>query len=111
MKTKKGGGQDKQIKLNKIKSKEVWSRYEDECKNNKLLRKFLTKYDNKKDNGKDGEEVEELWSEFKELVKIMENWVRNTAKEVGSRQYEFIDKDIENSRCNSHWFEIYGVYS
>ncbi|NRA93849.1 MAG: hypothetical protein HRU26_14440 [Psychroserpens sp.] len=72
VKTKKGGGQDKQIKLNKIRSKEVWSRYEDECKNNKLLRKFLTKCDNKKDNGKDGEEVEELWSEFKELVKIME---------------------------------------
>ena len=63
-----------------------------------MIRKFLTNCDNKEDNHKAGKEVEELWSDFKELVKIMENWVRNTAKEIGSRQYEFIDKDIENSR-------------
>merc|ERR1712150_219920 len=79
--------------LNRIQNKEVWKAYKENCRHNQTIEEAMKEL-NKPQETKS--KVEKAWTTVKRVMEIMENWVRGKSKELGQKQFNYIDKEIKN---------------
>ena len=87
-----------EIPLNRMPNKEVWKWYKEECKNNAELDRVIKIMSDAECKGDVIRSVEGNWKRFKGMIKAMEDWVRKKGKELGEKQYKYIDKGIRSSK-------------
>ena len=87
--------EEKPKPLSKITNKKVWLQYEKECEENKQLKEFAENLDFERISKSTG--VERKWEEFKNTIVTLEDWVRKMDKELGDKQFTYLNQMIKSS--------------
>ena len=96
----KGTNKKKEKKLkhiNKITNKKAWSDFGKKCNKNKQIKEMIEEFKkNNIDKTLDNRTiVEERWNEFKRTTEILEDWIRDIDKELGEKQYAYLNQTIK----------------
>jgi len=92
-------GRKKQLRLNQVREKMVWERYEKKCDVSSDLTKMIVRMG---DAGRQGDNenpvVDQWWEELKLLVAKMEGWAAGIAKEEKDERLEELSNRIRSDR-------------
>ena len=83
--------------LHKITNREVWEQYKEDCKGNIRLKQLAEKLKKLDENKKNARIVEEKWEEFKSIIISLEDWIRNIDKNLGEKQFTYLNQMIKNN--------------
>ena len=90
----------RRIRLNRIKRKEIWDKYKDNCDTNVEIAElvnWLEERDNKQNEGQSPQCTEENWMAVKKLVSTLEECAEQIALKEGDIQLDNINKRLESN--------------